>query len=329
MLTMKDIAREAGVSVSAVSYAINGTGSVSLEKKKRVLEIVEKYNYHPNKLARDLKTQVTKTIGVMVDLNQLKLRAKILEAVSHIVTFHGHNMLLVNDTGNHDHAMEILVSARVSGIIYLSYTTKEFVKVFDLDIPIVFAFCYDKSYENASVYPDDVYGGYLATRHLLEQHQTQVATITGSRTLKAVKDRINGYRKAFREFSVVVDPRFIVEGSFDDEARNVVVCRELLDCDSPPRAIFAQSDRIAVSVYTVARELGLRIPHDLSVVGYNDEEYCSYIWPSLSSVSVPVQKIGQNAAEILFSKIEASTAHEYEFSTKIRGDLIVRGSSLA
>ena len=326
MVTMRDIAREARVSVSAVSYAINNTGSVGAEKRRRILEVVRRHRYRPNSAARKLKAQITRTIGVLTDLRRLRLRAQILEAASREIDLRGYSTLLINDTGDHEKAIHVLAAERVEGIIYLSYTTEEFARVFDINVPIVFAFCHDKAYGDASVFPDDAQGGYVATRHLLELGHRRGGVITGQKTWKAVKDRLRGYRRALRERGIPVDRELVVASEFDNPTGNLEAARRLLSKSERPSAVFAFADPIAVSVYEVARDLGLRIPQDVAVVGYNDYDYCEFLSPTLTSVAIPVESIGRIAARKLFRRIDGEHA-EKDPPHALKNRLVVRQST--
>jgi LacI family transcriptional regulator len=326
-VTMKDIARKAHVAVSAVSYALNNNGSVSEEKKNRILALVKRYGYRPDRVARSLKTRTTRTVGVMTDLRHFGLRARILEGISREAAARGYSIVLIDDTGDHEKAMEILVGDRVSGIVYLSYKPEEFNKSYALDVPIVFAYCYDAAYHDSCVVHDDVQGGYIISRHLVELGHRPIAAITGPRSWKPVQDMMKGYRRALREAGIAFDPTLVVQGDYEDRELNDRAARTLLSRSPRPRAVFAFADLIAVSVYGAAHELGLAIPEDVAVGGHGDREYAEYLIPKLTTVAMPLHEIGRRAGELLFRKIEGeAVAAEPTPSAPLECRLIVRGS---
>lgn len=303
MATIKDIAKEAGVSISTVSYVINDSGPVGDEKKKLILELVEKYKFQPNRIAKSLKEKKTRTIGILTDLTRFDIGKQIIIGISEMCKQRNYNVLMSNQMEDLKKSFDILVSSQVEGIIYLDYRVEEFAVEFDVDIPMVFAYCYNSSFQSSCVIPDDVQGGYIATNHLIERGHKRIGCITGYVNWKATNDRIKGYQTALNEKELYIDPTLIRVGDYRDMEKNYKIAYELLSSEDRPTAIFALNDVIAAGVYNAAYDLGFRIPQDVAVVGFDNRDFANYIRPSLTTVSMPLMDIGKNSCEILFDKI--------------------------
>lgn len=304
MVTIKDIAREAGVSVSAVSYALNNSGAVSEEKRKQILALAHKYNYTPNKAAQSLKKQRTKTIGVITNLSRFEMGRMIVNGIAGRCVSEQYNLLLVNELGDINASIEVLLGNQVEGIIYVNNIVEEFPQQFELNIPIVYAYCYKKN-GNPCVVPDDVQGGYAATKYLLQLGHTRIGCLTGPADWKATNDRLLGYQKALNESDIYFDVSLVKAGDWGNLEWNKQCAVDLLTQECRPTAIFAFNDVIAASVYHAARQLNLNIPADLSVIGYDNRNFAQYLLPTLTTVMIPFEQIGKTAADLLFTKINA------------------------
>ena len=326
LITMKDIAKEAGVAVSAVSYAINGNGSVSEEKKRRILDLVEKYNYKPNAVARNLKQRKTRLIGLLSNLQSLGADRKIVASISDECSRRNYNLLLFNTTDNSKQAIDLLASHQVEGVIYIDDRTEVLIDDFSSDIPIVLAYCNNEANKEFCITPNDVQGGYIATQHLIEKGHRRIGCITGNEGWKATNDRLEGYKKALVENEITADTGIIATGHFFSMEHNYQVSRALLTIKNKPAAIFCFSDAIAISVYNAALDLGLKIPEDIAVVGFDNEAYTRYVRPPMTTVAMPLKEIGVVAVETLFSRIN-NTYSGHNSAHNLNCELIVRQSS--
>ena len=211
---MKDLAKEAGVAVSAVSYAINGTGSVGEEKKKKILNLVEKYDYRPNVVARNLKQRKTRLIGLLSNLQSLGPDRTIIASISDECAKRNYNVLQFNKTNNMKQAVEVLRSNQVEGIIYVDDRTEVLLDDYSCNIPIVYAYCHNEVNKELNITPNDVQGGYIATKHLIEKKHKRIGCITGNERWKATDDRLEGYKKAIAEYGIPFDTDIISTGDF-------------------------------------------------------------------------------------------------------------------
>lgn len=325
-ITMKDIAKEAGVAVSAVSYAINGTGSVSEEKKKRILDLVGKHDYRPNVIARNLKQRKTRIIGILSNLQSLGPDRIIIASISDECTRRNYNVLQFNKTNNIKQTIDILRSNQVEGIIYVDDRTEVLADNCSSDIPIVFAYCHNEVNKEFDITPNDVQGGYIATRHLIEKKHRRVGCITGNEGWQATEDRLKGYKKAIAENGIPFDADIIVTGDFLNKDNNYQAALQLLSMKKRPTAVFCFCDAIAISVYNAAYELGMSIPEDVAVVGFDNEPFTQYVRPPITTVSMPLKEIGVEAVEVLFSRIDNSYTRQNN-PHNLNCELIVRGSS--
>ena len=325
MKTMKDIAKEAGVAVSAVSYAINGTGSVSEEKKKKILDLVGKYNFRPNVVARNLKQRKTRLIGLLSNLQSLGPDRRIIASISDECARRNYNVLQSNKKNNIKQAIDILRSNQVEGIIYVDDRTEVLIDDCPGDIPIVFAYCYNEASKEFNITPDDVQGGYIATKHLIDKSHKRIGCITGNEGWKATDDRLAGYKKAITEKGISIDTDIIVTGDFLSMANNFRAAMELLTMETRPTAVFCFCDTIAISVYNAAYELGLKIPEDIAVVGFDNEPFTQYVRPMMTTVAMPLKEIGVEAVELLFSRIDNTYSRDGS-PHNLNCELIVRES---
>ncbi|MCK5250182.1 MAG: LacI family DNA-binding transcriptional regulator, partial [Spirochaetaceae bacterium] len=166
-ITIKDIAREAGVSISTVSYVVNESGPVSKEKRELVEALVRKYNYKANPSARNLKSRRTRTIGIIGNLKKYGPDKTVIESIAKICKEKGYTMLLVADTENHEHSISFLRDHRVEGIVFIDNKTEMLGFPVPGDLPVIFAYCAHKERLSSSILPDDEQGGSLAAAHLL------------------------------------------------------------------------------------------------------------------------------------------------------------------
>ena len=307
MATMKDVAELAGVSITTVSHVINETRFVSDELRARVLEAMEQLHYRPNILARSLRLGETRTIGLIVPDNANPFFAQIARAVEDAGFEAGYSVILCNCDGKLQKELayaNVLSAKQVDGIIFMATGGEsEIVDLLrEIGIPLVMA---DRRVDNADVdmvLVDNFRGGYEATKYLLSLGHRRIGCITGSSDATPSAERVEGYKRGLKEAGVPVDESLIVRGDFQYWGGEEAINR-LLALEEAPTAVFACNDLMAIGVMSALRKRGLRVPGDVSVIGFDDILEACVTVPALTTVAQPINQIGRMATEMLVERI--------------------------
>lgn len=332
-LQMADIARLAGVSTATVSRALNSSPLVNDETRIRIEELARSLNYSINVGAQNLRLQQNRTVGVIVPYNLGKRQhlsdpffLSMLGSLADALTDQGFDMLVSRvDAEQLDAAAKHFDSGRVIGIILIGQWGHhdQLNQLAARHVPIVVWGVQLPRQLYCTIGGDNVAGGRLATEHLIEGGRRRIAFF-GDIRLPEVTQRYQGYADALKRHGLVLDPQFQIPASFMPQGGNEAVqemIRRGLDCD----AIFACSDLLAMTSIHALRELGLRIPQDIAVVGYDDIEMAAYYNPPLTTVRQPIQAGGHRLVAALLSLIEGNPTSSQQLDT----ELVVRASSRA
>lgn len=274
MPTMRDVAEQANVSVTTVSHVINGTRFVSEELRKRVLEAMKRLDYRPNILARGLRVGKTNTIGLIVPDNSNPFFAEVSRVVEDVGFDSGYSVILCNSDGNLDKELtyiDVLVAKQVDGIIFIASSSQsEHLRLLiDEKIPLVVADREMPDLDVDLVLVDNSRGGYEATKYLLELGHRRIGCISGPSEITPSAERIKGYRQAVSEFDVPFDENLIVRGDFQFEGGKRAMS-QLLALPKLPSAVFICNDVMAIGAMGSIRSAGLKMPEDISIVGFDD-----------------------------------------------------------
>jgi LacI family transcriptional regulator len=315
-VTMMDVAKAAGCSQATVSVVLNNTTDIriSAELRARVVDAARTLGYGAGAIVRRAAMQELRggCVGFIVD--QIATTPEAVNAIegARQDSWEADVTILVAQTqGRAEHeemALERLLRAGAQGIVYMSIFTRRVAlsSVFDkLPVPLVLLNCYTSDHRYPSVVPDEINGGRLATKALIELGHKRIAVITGESFMEAAQDRLTGYRKALREAGLSFDERLIVEGSWTPTS-GFEATRKLLAMADRPTAIFCQNDKMAMGCFDAVREAGLTIPNDISVIGYDDDELSRHLRPQLTTVDLPHRSMGAWAIR----QLENLTMHE-------------------
>lgn len=308
MSTIKDVAKLAGVSVSTVSRALSGRIFVEEETKQKVLEAVRELNYRPNVIAKGLREGRFCIIALLVpDINSLFYPA-LMKSVERAAYQKGYSLILCNtnnDVEMEKQAVEMLGSRGVAGIICMSVeddirSLQEFQN--SENIPIVLV---NRNSEGrlGTVSIDDEHGGYLMTKELLEHGHRKIAGMFGSFEKRRFRERYNGCKRAMEEYGISDYKRyFIYDVDTIDEAcqRSIMA----LQNEDRPTAFFATLDMMTIGIYSGISQCGLRIPEDVSVVGFDDIFMTKHMIPPLTTYHAPIEELSQKAVDMLIKLIE-------------------------
>jgi len=303
--TMHDVAKKAGVSQATVSLVMNGVGGVriSAATRARVLKAAEELGYRAGR--RVIASGVLRSIGMLVDeVSASPFATPLIEGAREVAAQHGCVLNIVmtrSESWLEDAALDLLLAQPTIGIIYTTLATRSVTPPDRLrPIPTVLLNCHSDDGHYPSVVPADTLGARSATEALLKAGHRRIAFINGEPWMEAARDRAQGYRQALSRWKIPYDSKLVRTGKwlFREAYEQTQALMALPD---PPTAIFCASDRMAIGCYEALRDLGKRIPEDVSVVGYDDDWMASFLSPALTTVLLPHEAMGRWAAEYLVS----------------------------
>jgi LacI family transcriptional regulator len=309
MVTIRDVAKAAEVSTSTVSHVINDTRYVSPATRERVLRAMTELNYHPNRLARSLRNNKTYALGVLLPNSANPFFAEVLLGIEAAGYDHGYNIIMGNANDDPERELsylQVLLSRQVDGILLISTGAhhESIALLTSQHTPVVVV---DRCTNIPSI--DEIFtankqGGLLATSYLLDLGHTRIGCITGPSFLTPSAERVEGYHEALAAAGITTEDDLIVTGDFQ-HASGYQAAQHLLALKTPPTAIFACNDLMAVGAMCAIHEAGLRVPDDMSVIGFDDIPLASYTIPRLTTVGQPARQIGQLAVERLVARLQA------------------------
>jgi LacI family transcriptional regulator len=321
-VTLDRVARRAGVHVSTVSRALNPlqSGRVSAATVERIQAIAAELGFEPNPWARSLRTNRTMLLGLIIPRLTDGIVAAMFDAAEERARDHGYQALTVSthdDAHEQERIVRALLDRRVDGIILATCRASDGLpeQLESESVPFVLMNRSRPSYR--SVRADDEYGGYLATRHLLELGHRRIGMIAGPGDTLPTIHRRKGYVRAHAEAGVPTDAKLIVQSRIDMHS-GVSTARELLALPKPPTAIFAINDAAAIGAMGVAAQLGWKVPDDLAIVGYNDFALSAMLPIPLTSVAVPLEDMGRQAVDVLVKRINGEPSSDVVLPVELR-----------
>lgn len=327
MATMKDIARLAQVSTSTVSHVINGSRFVSDEIREKVMRIVAELNYTPSAVARSLKVRETKTIGLLVTATNNPFFAEVMAGVEQYCQQHQYNLIIATTGGDAKRLqqnLQTLMHKQVDGLLLMCGDSRFQADIeLTISLPLVVMDWWFTELNADKILENSALGGYLATKALIDAGHRKIGIITGNLKKSVAQNRLQGYKNALSEAKIALNPHWIVESHFDFEGGELGI-QSLLTQSSRPTAVFCCSDTIAVGAYQAIQQQGLRIPQDLSIMGYDDIELARYLSPPLSTICQPKAELGKLAVEALLQRIK--NPNENYRTLVLEPTCILRGS---
>ncbi|EOC1289263.1 ribose operon transcriptional repressor RbsR [Cronobacter muytjensii] len=308
MATMKDVARLAGVSTSTVSHVINKDRFVSDAIRARVEDAVRTLNYAPSALARSLKLNQTRTIGMLITASSNPFYSELVRGVERNCFERGYSLVLCNTEGDEQRMnrnLETLLQKRVDGLLLLCTETHQPSPAIMTRYPAIPTVMMDWSpFDGDSdvIQDNSLLGGDIATRHLIEKGFTRIACVTGPLDKTPARQRLEGYRTAMRRAGLPVPEGYEVIGDFEF-AGGLRAMQSLLALPEPPQAVFMGNDAMAVGAYQALYQAGLRIPQDIALVGYDDIELARYMTPPLTTIHQPKDELGELAIDVLIHRM--------------------------
>jgi LacI family transcriptional regulator/LacI family repressor for deo operon, udp, cdd, tsx, nupC, and nupG len=334
-LTMKDIARELGISVATVSRALNDSPRISPERRQQIQQYAREHNFTPNVLAESLRhsrVQPQKVIGVIVPEFTHYYFSSILTGIEEAASARGYYLMVALSDERYEREARICEQfhrQKVCGVIVSqAKDTKDyshFQKLIDSGIPLVF---YDRicTGVNASrVTVDDYMGAFNAVTHLIETGCRRIAFYGSPMQLEISKNRYNGYKDALLQHGMQIDEAII--GVCDNRADAELITPRLLALDTPPDGFFAVNDDTAIGILYTVKHAGLRVPDDVSICGFTNGQRAVACDPMLTTVEQRGHRVGEEAAEILIDKVEGLSPLDKVEKRVVRTRLVIRGTT--
>lgn len=304
MATIKDVARESGVSIATVSRVFNDSGLVSEDTQKVVREVALRLNYWPNAVARSLITNRTHTLGVLLPDLHGEFFSGIIRGIDRAARAEGFHLLVSSSHADTEQLIVALRSmrGRIDGLIVMApdVDAPSAIRASAGDMPIVLLDAGESAgYDGISIANFD--GAYAAVRHLMRLGHRRVATVTGPARNLDAQQRLGGYRAALADGDGECDPRLELHGDFT-EPSGFEAASQLLRLEPRPTAVFVGNDHMAVGVLGALTDAGMRVPDDLALVGFDDIEMARYLTPPLTTVRVDTFALGECAVRCLLGR---------------------------
>ena len=306
-VTIKDIARRVGVSIATVSMVINNKDSrISESTRQKINEAVKEMNYHPNIAARSLMTSETKTVGLIIPDVSNPFFADFAKNLESRLSQYQYSLFLCNSNNSmqkEENYLLELINRNIDALVISSVNIEKLseTKLFrQVKIPILL---FDRELDSSNISTisiDNCHGGYLAAQELVRNRHTDICCVSGSLQLNNIRARFEGFRRYLEESGLSFDNASLFEGGLTvehgyDSAKKIAEIRKTKSCT----AVFCTNDLIAVGVYKAFREEGIRIPEDVSVIGFDDIEFAGYLSPPLTTIAQPVRELGNRSADIV------------------------------
>ncbi|WP_162047811.1 substrate-binding domain-containing protein [Vibrio taketomensis] len=329
MATMKDIAKLAGVSTSTVSHVINQSRYVSEEISERVNRAAQVLNYSPSALARSLKMNRTKTLGMLLTTSDNPFYGEVVKGVERCCYQKGYNLILCNTEGDNQRmkaSIHTLLQKRVDGMILMCSSLEgERIDEFEKypDVPVVVMDWGPMLFASDKIQDNSLQGGYMAVKYLIDCGHKKIGCITGPLNRHQAQMRYEGFKRAMRESDLLLNSDWIVESNFECDG-GYQAFNQMYGKGELPSALFVCNDMMAIGVLNAAYEKGLKVPDDFSIIGYDDIHMAQYMTPPLTTIHQPKYRLGQAAVETLLAKLE-QTEQDHQV-VQLEPTLVTRAS---
>ncbi|MFD2371454.1 LacI family DNA-binding transcriptional regulator [Brevibacillus sp. GCM10020057] len=329
MATIQEVAKEAGVSVATVSRVLNKHASVSPKTRAKVEKVIERLQYNPNMLGRNLRCAESRMLLVLVPSISNPFYSKIVQGIEDVARRHQYNTLLCttdSDVEREKVYLDLLRNRMADGVISMDPAIDlENIRQLGDEYPLIQCCEYSESDQTPYVSIDNQTAAYKAVKHLLLMGHKKIAIINSDERFLYARHRQEGYLRALREFGLPVEDRYILHTDLHFESGHRAM-KTLLALPDRPTAVFAVSDTLAIGALRSIKEAGLTVPRDMAVVGFDNIPFASMMNPSLTTVAQPMYEIGCEAARMLIRRI-ASPGERVE-SVVLDYELLIRESTM-
>ena len=331
--TLKDIAQQLGISISTVSRALRGMPEVNAETREAVMKLSKEVDYEPNMMATSLLKRQSNLIGVVVP-NMDYFFSTAVKGMDEAALDAGYTVVVCQS--NESYGREVanvqrLLQSHVDGfIVSLSSETQNtdhFKRIVKKNIPLVFFDRDCSDIDTPKILLDNYEGAYQAVQHLLDRGYRRIAYLGGRKNLSISNTREQGYRDAITQFGLSLDDTLNIHGDFDRNYAYQTVKELLSRIDNKPDAFFTISDRLAIGAFQAIKDLGLKMPEEIGLIGFNDEPIMSLLTPPVSSVAQPAFEMGKMAARLFIEQLNSDSS-ESKRGEIFSPTLKIRASSL-
>ncbi len=326
--TMSDVAVRAGVSKTTVSHVINSTRFVEEETKQRVLRAIAALGFRPSTVARSLTTNRTQTVGVIVSDVSNPFFAEVLHGIEDALLPENYSLVMCNTAETLEreaHYLDLLLRQRVDGIIAAATSQKwDILSEFGLhQVPVVFLDRVFEGLQGPFVGVDNRRGAYQGTCHLIERGYRRIGILAGFQRLSTMRERVAGFRQALQEHDIPLPEEWVVTSLLSVEG-GWEAMRHMLTLSDPPAAVFLNNNLLSLGALSALKEIGLRCPQDVALIGFDDHPWAAVSDPPLTVVRQPAQQLGRVAAKMLLNIIMGKPVAESQ--VLLDCELVIRQS---
>ncbi|MEO2267550.1 LacI family DNA-binding transcriptional regulator [Pseudoalteromonas pernae] len=329
MATIYEVSKAAGVSLATVSRVMNGNARVSDRTRDKVLKAMDELGYKPNSIAQSLASNRSNSVGLLVSALHGSFFGNMMSTVEDVLRNAGKHVIITaghSDEQQEKDAIEFLLDRRCDALILHAEAVSDeyLLELSKRDVEVVLINRRIEEMAEHCFYTDNELGGYLATKAAIDAGHTSIAYISGPLFKQDATERLQGHKRALSEAGIKFNPQLMVEGGFhEDEGAQGYL--DLVAVNQPFTALVCANDEMASGAMTAAREQGVLIPEQLSVVGFDDVLFARYLYPKLTTIDNPIQKMGNEAAHWVLEHVykqKKTSAHTNLFAPK----LVVRDS---
>lgn len=333
-ITIYDIANKLNISVATVSRALKDDPVVSKKTKKRIAELAEEMGYRSNHFARNLRSQTTNTIGVIVPRLDSHFMSTVISGIENVANSEEYNLIISQSSESFEREManaKTMFNSRVDGLLVsLAYDTEglnHFDVFFKRNIPLIF---FDRVVEHencTNILIDNRRAGNEATNHLIKQGCTRIVHITATPKRNVYVDRLEGYKQALLQSNIPFNEDYLIISNLSQEAGKAAAAK-ILQMKPLPDALFVANDNCAVGCMLALKQAGIKIPGDIAFVGFNNDPVSMVIEPNLTTINYRGYEMGEVAARNLINHLNGTATIRSTNTIILRSELIVRASSM-
>ncbi len=307
LITIKEVAELAGVSQSTVSRALNGHQSVKPSNKEKVFAAIEKLGYKPNAFAQALASNKSFSIGMLVGTLDGPYYGPLMHNVEEIVRAQNYHLIITSGYESYEReqdSIQFLNAKKVDGFVLIPdmLSDNDILEIVATSPATVVLNRYIPEIADKCIRIDNELGGYLAVDHLVKKGHKKIGCVTGQLSKVDSRERLQGYRNALSAHGIEYNASLVVEGRFDYQENDEAIKR-LLNRDPEMSAIFCMNDNIAVMAYNVCKDRGLTVGEDISIIGFDNNNYSQYMSPPLTTINFPIKEMAIQGAKCVLNSL--------------------------
>jgi LacI family transcriptional regulator len=333
-VTIYDLARKLNISIATVSRALKDDPVVSKKTKKKIADLALELGYRSNNFARNLRTQRTHTIGVIIPRINSYFMSSVIAGMENIANHEGYNLIISQSSESAEKEIAnaaTLFNSRVDGLLVsLAYDTDSlahFEPFIRKKIPLIFFDRTADKTDGVCIQLNNLKAAYEATTHLISQGRRRIVHLTATPKRNVYVDRLKGYQQALADQHIAFRDDYVIVGNLSQEAGADAAAR-IREMKPMPDAVFVANDNCAVGCMTALKQMGIRIPQDIAFVGFNNDPVSIVVEPNLTTVNYPGYEMGQIAARNLIALLDGSSGIHTTNTIILRSELVIRESSV-